>query len=63
MPALAFSSLPSVSTEPTICGSPSRMPKPSRKPSWRSSPEVMPGARSSIAIRGSMPSSSALARA
>ena len=43
---------PRVGAAPTICGSPSLMPKPFRKPSWRSCPTEMPGARSSIAIFG-----------
>ena len=61
MAARALSSLPSAYAEPTISGSPSVIPKPVRNPLWRSSPTEMPGARSSIAILGSMPSSSAFA--
>src|SRR4051812_25609548 len=61
MPASPFAVSPSVFTDPTMRGSPSLMPKPLRNPWWRCSPLVIPGARSSIAILGSLPCSVALA--
>ena len=54
---------PRVGAAQTICGSPSLMPKPFRKPSWRSWPTETPGARSSVAIFGVLPFSFALALA